>query len=166
MAAMLEAWTLVASKHPDGRWPWRQSARSACASALVPKVWSGVTASGEAVGVELRLDAASHAGPKAAANRMNAIGGAKERSGVIEDLQTNCSAQLGGWSLTRQVGSVNGRGSDIEREPVTVTRLLYMDDLRGQGIDLFSAACARDLEGIVAKWRHGVTRWIACRLPD
>jgi len=35
------------------------------------------------------------------------------------------------------------------------SRLLYVDDLRASGVDLFRAACARDLEGIVAKWRDG-----------
>jgi hypothetical protein len=33
-------------------------------------------------------------------------------------------------------------------------RLLYADH-DGRGIDLYRATCANDLEGIVAKWKHG-----------
>jgi bifunctional non-homologous end joining protein LigD len=32
---------------------------------------------------------------------------------------------------------------------------LYSDHVSGAGSDLFDAVCARDLEGIVAKWKHG-----------
>jgi len=33
--------------------------------------------------------------------------------------------------------------------------LLYLDHIQERGCDLFAAACARDLEGIVAKWAAG-----------
>jgi len=36
-----------------------------------------------------------------------------------------------------------------------VARLLYLDQLRERGRDLFAAACANDLEGIVGKWARG-----------
>jgi hypothetical protein len=39
--------------------------------------------------------------------------------------------------------------------PSVDSRLLYVDHLERRGSALFRAACARDLEGIVAKWRHG-----------
>jgi hypothetical protein len=29
----------------------------------------------------------------------------------------------------------------------------YLDHVVGRGVDLFAAACERDLEGVVAKWR-------------
>jgi bifunctional non-homologous end joining protein LigD len=35
------------------------------------------------------------------------------------------------------------------------SRLLYVDDLPRRGTALFTAACGRDLEGIVGKWRDG-----------
>ena len=35
------------------------------------------------------------------------------------------------------------------------SRLVYLDHVVGRGVDLFAAVCARDLEGIVAKWKHG-----------
>ena len=50
------------------------------------------------------------------------------------------------------------------------SRLVYMDHLVGRGVELFAAVCATDLEGIVAKWRHGryhsnggVTSWLKIR---
>jgi bifunctional non-homologous end joining protein LigD len=50
------------------------------------------------------------------------------------------------------------------------SRLVYMDHVVGRGVDLFAAVCARDLEGIVAKWKHGryhsdggVTSWLKVR---
>jgi len=42
--------------------------------------------------------------------------------------------------------------------PTIETRLLYLDHIEQRGCDLFSAACERDLEGIVAKWAHGTYR--------
>jgi hypothetical protein len=35
------------------------------------------------------------------------------------------------------------------------SRLLYLDHVVGRDVDLFAAVCARDLEGVVAKWKHG-----------
>jgi ATP-dependent DNA ligase len=35
------------------------------------------------------------------------------------------------------------------------SRLLYVDHVIGRGEDLFRLACARDLEGVVAKWKRG-----------
>src|SRR5215212_2951053 len=34
------------------------------------------------------------------------------------------------------------------------SRLVYLDHVVGRGAELFDAVCARDLEGIVAKWKH------------
>ena len=39
--------------------------------------------------------------------------------------------------------------------PRTGSRLLYVDHVIGRGEDLFKLACARDLEGVVAKWKKG-----------
>ena len=43
----------------------------------------------------------------------------------------------------------------------------------GRGVHLYRAACAEDLEGIVAKWRHGVyqsgggtTSWLKIKNPN
>ena len=53
------------------------------------------------------------------------------------------------------------------------SRLLYVDDVRRRGTELFRAACARDLEGIVAKWRDGryetdgvSTSWLKIKNPQ
>jgi len=40
--------------------------------------------------------------------------------------------------------------------PVNGTRLLYCDHIEGDGEGLFRLACGHDLEGIVAKHRHGL----------
>src|SRR5262249_37770486 len=52
------------------------------------------------------------------------------------------------------------------------SRLLYVDHIDGRGIDLFRAACAHDLEGIVGKWREGryetdgvSTSWVKIKNP-
>jgi bifunctional non-homologous end joining protein LigD len=52
------------------------------------------------------------------------------------------------------------------------SRLLYVDDLPQRGIALFNAACRRDLEGIVGKWRDGryetdgvSTSWLKIKNP-
>jgi hypothetical protein len=52
------------------------------------------------------------------------------------------------------------------------SRLLYVDHLERRGSELFRAACARDLEGIVAKWRYGPyerdgvsTSWLKIKNP-
>lgn len=51
--------------------------------------------------------------------------------------------------------------------PAAPSRLLYSDHLDEQGHQLFDFACEHDLEGIVAKWKHGsylpnstATTWI------
>jgi bifunctional non-homologous end joining protein LigD len=40
--------------------------------------------------------------------------------------------------------------------PSTGQRLLRVDHVEGQGVELFELACARDLEGVVGKWAAGV----------
>ena len=40
--------------------------------------------------------------------------------------------------------------------PRMESRVLYLDHIEQRGCDLFRAACARDLEGIVGKYAHGV----------
>ncbi len=35
------------------------------------------------------------------------------------------------------------------------SRLRYVEHVEGRGVELFREACARDLEGIVAKWKRG-----------
>jgi bifunctional non-homologous end joining protein LigD len=52
------------------------------------------------------------------------------------------------------------------------SRLLYVDHLERRGSALSRAACERDLEGIVAKWRHGryerdgvSTSWLKIKNP-
>jgi bifunctional non-homologous end joining protein LigD len=56
--------------------------------------------------------------------------------------------------------------------PRIESRLLYVDHVREQGLQLFREACARDLEGIVGKWargryeRDGVsTSWVKVKSP-
>jgi bifunctional non-homologous end joining protein LigD len=39
--------------------------------------------------------------------------------------------------------------------PTHRSRLLYVDHVVGRGEDLFRLVCARDLEGVVAKWKRG-----------
>ena len=39
--------------------------------------------------------------------------------------------------------------------PKVESRVLLMEHIGQRGCDLFAAACERDLEGIVAKWRLG-----------
>jgi bifunctional non-homologous end joining protein LigD len=53
------------------------------------------------------------------------------------------------------------------------SRLVYMDHVARRGAELFDAVCAGDLEGIVAKWKHGryhsdggVTSWLKIRNPQ
>jgi ATP dependent DNA ligase domain len=52
------------------------------------------------------------------------------------------------------------------------SRLLYVDHVRRHGIDLFREVCARDSEGIVAKWARGryetdgcSTSWLKIESP-
>jgi hypothetical protein len=52
------------------------------------------------------------------------------------------------------------------------SRLLYVRHVERRGVDLFREVCARDLEGIVATWKHGayvsgeVTSWVKIKNPD
>jgi bifunctional non-homologous end joining protein LigD len=57
--------------------------------------------------------------------------------------------------------------------PPIDTRLLYVDDLRARGRELFAAGCQHDLEGVVGKWRHGryesdwvLTSWVKIKNPE
>jgi bifunctional non-homologous end joining protein LigD len=57
--------------------------------------------------------------------------------------------------------------------PPAPSRLLYSDHLSEQGRQLFDFACQHDLEGIVAKWKHGsylpnstATTWIKIKNPN
>jgi ATP-dependent DNA ligase len=50
--------------------------------------------------------------------------------------------------------------------------VLYVDHITSRGVDLFSEACRRDLEGIVGKWRDGryetdgvSTSWVKIQNP-
>jgi bifunctional non-homologous end joining protein LigD len=56
--------------------------------------------------------------------------------------------------------------------PKVESRVLLMEHIDQRGCDLFAAACERDLEGIVAKWRHGryladgmSTSWLKIKNP-
>lgn len=57
--------------------------------------------------------------------------------------------------------------------PKVESRLRYVDHVKGRGIDLYRAACSRDLEGIVAKWARGQyatdgvsTSWLKIKNPQ
>jgi ATP-dependent DNA ligase len=57
--------------------------------------------------------------------------------------------------------------------PTVECRLLYLDSIAERGIDLYRAACKRDLEGIVAKWSRGTyqtdgrgTSWLKIKNPE
>jgi bifunctional non-homologous end joining protein LigD len=56
--------------------------------------------------------------------------------------------------------------------PKVEGRVLMLDHIEERGCDLFNAACESDLEGIVAKWRHGryathqrSTSWLKIKNP-
>jgi len=56
--------------------------------------------------------------------------------------------------------------------PRIESRLLSVDHVEARGIDLFREACRRDLEGIVANWKHGPyhtdgvqTSWLKIKSP-
>ena len=55
--------------------------------------------------------------------------------------------------------------------PASDSRLMYLRHIKGQGADLFQEVCRHDLEGIVAKWKHGayvsgdVTSWVKIKNP-
>ena len=50
-------------------------------------------------------------------------------------------------------------------------RLLYVSHIEARGVELFREVCWRDLEGIVAKWKHGAyvsgdeTSWVKIKNP-
>jgi bifunctional non-homologous end joining protein LigD len=53
------------------------------------------------------------------------------------------------------------------------SRLVYVDHVRRRGVDLFREVCARDGEGVVAKWARGCyetdgrsTSWLKVKNPD
>jgi bifunctional non-homologous end joining protein LigD len=57
--------------------------------------------------------------------------------------------------------------------PKVESRVMYVDHVPKRGVDLFAAACRRDLEGIVAKWAHGsynadgrATSWLKIKHPE
>ena len=56
--------------------------------------------------------------------------------------------------------------------PRSDSRLLYVGHIETRGVDLFREVCRQDLEGIVAKWKHGayvsgdVTSWVKIKNPD
>jgi bifunctional non-homologous end joining protein LigD len=57
--------------------------------------------------------------------------------------------------------------------PKVESRLRYLDAVKERGTDLYRVACARDLEGIVAKWTPGVyqadgrgTSWLKINNPE
>jgi bifunctional non-homologous end joining protein LigD len=54
--------------------------------------------------------------------------------------------------------------------PTRGSRLLYVDHFVGRGEDMFNLVCAQDLEGVVAKWKHGAymadrTSWVKIKNP-
>jgi bifunctional non-homologous end joining protein LigD len=56
--------------------------------------------------------------------------------------------------------------------PRVESRLIFLDSIEKRGVDLFNAACERDLEGIVGKWKHGTygpdgtsTSWVKMKNP-
>ena len=76
-------------------------------------------------------------------------------------------------------------GKDLRALPLTIrkrrlkaimprvqSRIVYVDHVFGRGRALFRAACKNDLEGIVAKWKHGTyqaghgTSWIKIKNPS
>jgi bifunctional non-homologous end joining protein LigD len=57
--------------------------------------------------------------------------------------------------------------------PKAETRLLYLDSIAERGRDLYRAACALDLEGVVGKWATGTyhtdghcTSWVKIKNPE
>ena len=56
--------------------------------------------------------------------------------------------------------------------PRVESRLMLLEPIASRGRRLFELACDRDLEGIVAKWKHGAyqsdglfTSWLQIRHP-
>jgi bifunctional non-homologous end joining protein LigD len=56
--------------------------------------------------------------------------------------------------------------------PALDSSLLYVSHIDGGAVDLFGEVCRRDLEGIVAKWKHGCyvsgeeTSWVKIKNPS
>ena len=57
--------------------------------------------------------------------------------------------------------------------PKVESRVLYLDHIERRGCDLFRAACARDLEGIIGKYAAGIyqsdgrsTSWVKIKNPE
>jgi bifunctional non-homologous end joining protein LigD len=57
--------------------------------------------------------------------------------------------------------------------PPSPSRVLFSDHLEREGAQLFDFACQQDLEGVVAKWKHGsylpnssATTWIKIKNPS
>jgi bifunctional non-homologous end joining protein LigD len=71
----------------------------------------------------------------------------------------------------RQVPLIERKRSLRGIVPPSDSRLLYVRDFEGCGVDLFQEVCRHDLEGIVAKWKHGayvsgdVTSWVKIKNP-
>jgi ATP-dependent DNA ligase len=49
--------------------------------------------------------------------------------------------------------------------PRIESQVVYHDHIDGRGMALFDAIRGRDLEGVVAKWKHGGTTATARRRP-
>ena len=56
--------------------------------------------------------------------------------------------------------------------PRVETRFLYLDHVEKRSVELFQAVCRADLEGVVAKWKHGpyhtdgvTTSWLKIKNP-
>jgi hypothetical protein len=64
-----------------------------------------------------------------------------------------------------------GWRSSLAELAARYSRLLYLSHVEGCGVDLFGEICGRDLEGIIAKWKHGayvsgdVTSWVMIKNP-
>jgi hypothetical protein len=85
---------------------------------------------------------------------------------------TRCSSGVNGKDLTT-VPLLERKRVLVSVLPKIDTRLLYLDHIAQRGVDLYRAACERDLEGIVAKWAHGTyqaggrqTSWLKIKNLD
>jgi hypothetical protein len=99
---------------------------------------------------------------------------------------TGCCSSASDWPSFFAFDPLEVGGEDLRDQPLAVrkrrlrqivpradSRLLYVDHLERRVSALFRAACARDLEGIVAKWRHGryerdgvSTSWLKIKNPE
>ena len=56
--------------------------------------------------------------------------------------------------------------------PRVESRVRLVEHVEARGVDFFRAACAHDLEGVVAKWKGGTyqsgprTSWLKIRKPE